>query len=75
MNSKDINDILSKDGSARVCAFKRMMQNNLSYGIHCYGVELGYHGCDIKQSQQKQGFYEFKSKYRRKEKFFGIKDY
>jgi hypothetical protein len=49
MNSKDINDILSKDGSARVCAYKKMLANNLSNGIHCYAIEFGCHGCPIKE--------------------------
>ena len=51
MNSKDINDILSKDGSARVCAYKKMLLANISNGIHCYAIELGYHGAAIKANR------------------------
>lgn len=55
MNSKDINDILTKDGSARVCAYKKMLSNDLCNGVHCYAMEFGYHGCPIKEKPSKFG--------------------
>lgn len=39
MNSKDSLEILSKNGSARLCAF-RTMKNN----VHCYTLEIGHLG-------------------------------
>lgn len=53
MNSKDINDILTKDGSSRVCAYKKMLAANISNGVHCFALELGYHGCAIKKDINK----------------------
>ena len=44
MTSKDINELMTKDGSARVYAFKRIPAN-----IHCYTVEMGYHGAPVKK--------------------------
>lgn len=38
MNSKDINDILTKDGSGRVCAYKKMCMNSLGGPIHCFAI-------------------------------------
>lgn len=38
MNSKDINDILTKDGSSRVCAYKKMLGASLCGGVHCYAI-------------------------------------
>lgn len=39
MNSKDSLEIMSKNGSARLCAF-RTMKNN----VHCYTLEIGHLG-------------------------------
>lgn len=44
MNSKDVNELMTKDGSARVFAHKKMNSS-----IHCYTLEMGYHGCPIKK--------------------------
>ncbi len=37
MNSKDINDLLTKDGSARVCAYKKML-GGVTNGVHCFAL-------------------------------------
>lgn len=39
MNSRDVNELLTKDGSARVQVYKLL---NLPF---IYTMEMGYHGC------------------------------
>lgn len=61
MTSKDINELMTKDGSARVYVFKRIPAN-----IHCYTVEMGYHGAPVKkQVSLPPEFQDYKNSYRR----------
>ena len=55
MASKDINELLTKDGCGRVYSFKTTGL------VHCYTMEMGYHG-----QQQKGG---------NSSKVFNIQDY
>lgn len=46
MNSRDINELLTKDGSARVQLYKIL---NIPFA---YTMEMGYHGCQPKKKQE-----------------------
>ena len=50
MNSKDNVELMSKSGSARLCAF-RVMKNS----VHGYTLEMGYLGCKIDNSKNMTG--------------------
>ena len=52
MSSRDVNELLTKDGSARVQMFKLL---NIPF---VFTMELGYHGCQIKnRADSKNEFY------------------
>ena len=65
MNSRDVNELLTKDGSARVQIYKTL---RIPFA---YTMEMGYHGCPPKKRQED----EATSEYRRTEKVFTIQDY
>ena len=66
MNSRDINELLTKDGSARVQIYKAL---RIPFA---YTMEMGYHGCPPKKRQEEEGAC---SDYRRTEKVFTVEDY
>lgn len=57
MSSKDANELMTKDGSARVFAHRKMPAN-----VHCYTIEMGYHGAGIKKQPTE---HRYKPAYRR----------
>lgn len=65
MNSRDANELLTKDGSARVQLYRIL---NIPFA---YTMEMGYHGCLPKKRSEEEGLLD----YRRKEKVFTIADY
>jgi hypothetical protein len=48
MNSRDINELLTKDGSARVQIYKIL---NIPFA---YTMEMGYHGCQPKKRMDEE---------------------
>ena len=67
MNSRDLNELLTKDGSARVQMFKML---NIPF---VFTMEMGYHGCAVKSRAETGN--PFYGDYRRKDKVFVIEDY
>ena len=67
MNSRDVNEILTKDGSARVQLYKVL---NIQFA---YTMEIGYHGCPIKNRNPENNC--FLNDYQRSSKIFTIEDY
>lgn len=74
MTSKDTNEVLSKEGSARVQMYKQLGC------IFSYTMELGYHGClpkniecHLPKNIEKEN--HFISNYQREHKIFTIQDY
>lgn len=66
MNSRDINELLTKDGSARVQLYKTF---NIPFA---YTMEMGYHGSFPKKINEEQ--FSFRD-YKRFDKIFTINDY
>ena len=53
-----------------------MMNSSLGNGVHCFALELGYHGCPVKKEVNRtEEIYEFKSAYKREVRQFDINDY
>ena len=67
MNSRDANELLTKDGSARVQMYKLLGHPLV------FTMEMGYHGCPIKpRNEDDVGFC---GEYRRSQKIFTTEDY
>lgn len=69
MNSKDANEILTKDGSARVQLYKLL---NIPF---VFTMELGYHGCTPKQNSFVNKEIILGKEFTRKNHIFTISDY
>lgn len=61
MNSRDTNELLTKDGSARVQLYKVF---NIPFA---YTMEMGYHGCNVKNAEQ-----GYKGSHQREQKVFSV---
>ena len=66
MNSKDANELLTKDGSARVQVYRLL---NLPF---VFTMEMGYHGCAVRPTEPVEAL---QSEYTRADKFFSTEDY
>jgi hypothetical protein len=66
MASRDANELLTKDGSARVQLYK-MLGSPL-----VFTMEMGYHGCPLKPRSEDN---PFSGEYQRKDKIFTTEDY
>jgi hypothetical protein len=62
MNSRDLGEILTKDGSARVQMYRIL---NIPFA---YTMEMGYYGCQIKDRDDE--YLPFRGDYRRVDKIF-----